>query len=60
MSEEEFEKAMKLLRSLQKDLSEEQRNLAKILANYLNSAIKQNQDYEGRQYFFIENYSRRN
>lgn len=56
MSEEDFQKAMKILRSLQEDLSEEQRNLAKILANYL----KTNKDYEGKQTFYFTDYKTRN
>lgn len=59
MSEEEYQKALELLRSLRESLSEEQKTFAKNLADYL-LATAQKKDYEGKQYFPHTDYSRRN
>ena len=57
--EEDYKKSIDILRSLREGLSNEQRQLAKMLANYMLS-IKQKNDYEGIQIFPYSDYSRRN
>jgi hypothetical protein len=57
--DDETEKAIKLLKILQDNLTVEQGQLVTTLANVLKS-IRTNQDYEGVQIFPIKDYKRRN
>lgn len=59
MSEDEYQKTLEILRALRDSLSEEQKEFAKRLADYL-LATAQKKDYEGKQYFPQTDYSRRN
>lgn len=59
MDDELFEKALKILRELRETLTDEQKEYSKSLAEYL-LANAEKKDYEGKQYFPIQDYSRRN
>lgn len=57
--DDDIKKAIEKLELITKDLSEEDKQKAKILFEYL-KLLKNSQDYAGIQTFPIEDYKRRN
>ena len=59
MSDEENEKALKILRSITELVTEEEKEQARLVVEYL-KFLTSGRDYEGTQSFPIEDYKRRN
>ena len=59
MDDELLQRALKILRELRETLTDEQKEYSKSLAEFLLANVEK-KDYEGKQYFPIQDYSRRN
>jgi GTP cyclohydrolase I len=56
---DETDDVKKILEAITEDLSEEEKEQAKLVAEYI-KFLYGGKDYEGTQTFFAEDYSRRN